>query len=253
MALVDGRPDALVRRGQGSTSTCCSHQLRSSTRRVAPVDRGRSADHARRAASQRLVANDHDQVVVIGLAGLAVGMLVAFVIAGSLARPLTRLADAAADSDRAICPPEPAMCQGRRGPGTGNLVRRDGRPGGAHVRRATILRLERLAPAPHAAHGHEVADRACSRGQRRSRAPSAAGCRRPRGRSHGRYRGPHAAVAHEIEEGAATEADASDRAQSAIDRWHDRAGERGRPSRCPPTGRPACAPIPLTSIRSSTT
>ena len=60
-------------------------------------------------------------------------------------------------------------------------------------------------------------------------------------------------VAHEIEEGAATEADASDRARAAIDRWHDRAGERGRPSRCPPTGRPACAPIPLTSIRSSTT
>ena len=60
-------------------------------------------------------------------------------------------------------------------------------------------------------------------------------------------------VAHEIEEGAATEADASDGHEPRSTAGTTGPASEGRPSRCPPTGRPACAPIPLTSIRSSTT
>jgi signal transduction histidine kinase len=228
-ALVDGLPDALVRRSEeldldlllASAPIVDEAGGRPSTVGAVRI----TLDVQRVTDSVRTITIG---VVVIGLAGLAAGMLVAFVLAGSLARPLTRLADAARRLGRGDLSTRAGQVRGPdevRDLATSfdDMADRVERTfeaqrsfvsNASHQLRTPLtgmkLRIERAAEGsddPELRRQLEAADHEVDR--------MAATVDRM------------LQVAHEIEEGAVTEADASDRAQAAVERWRDRAGERG--------------------------
>ncbi|MGZ8629973.1 MAG: sensor histidine kinase [Actinomycetota bacterium] len=231
-ALVDGQPDALVRRSEEldlDLLLASAPIVGDAGGRPSIVGAVRiTLDVQRVSDSVRTITLG---VVVIGLAGLVAGMLVAFALAGSLARPLTRLADAA------------------RRLGRGDLSTRAGEVRGPDEVRelATSFdemadRVERTFEAQRsfvANASHQLRTPLTGMKLRIERAADQAG----EGGDPDLRRQLDAAdhevdrmagtvdrmlqVAHEIEEGAATEADASDRARAAVERWRDRADGRG--------------------------
>ena len=167
-------------------------------------------------------------LIAIGVAGLVAGLLLAFGLAGSLSRPLTRLAETAKDlgegdlSARAgeVRGPREIEELGRSFDEMAAAGRALG-PGPARVRR------ERLAPAPHAAHGDEAPDRGRDRRRRPRRDPRATARRRPGGRPPLRDRRPVA------RHGARDRGGQPPRGSTwrmplarAVDRWAERAAQR---------------------------
>ncbi len=230
-ALVDGQPDALVRRSEEldlDLLLASAPIVGDASGRPSIVGAVRiTLDVQRVSDSVRTITIG---VVVIGLSGLVVGMLVAFALAGSLAKPLTRLADAA------------------RRLGRGDLATRAGEVRGPDEVQELAAsfdemadRVERTFDAQRsfvANASHQLRTPLTGMKLRIERAAEEAGdagdpdLRRQLEAADlevDRMAGTvdrMLQVAHEIEEGATTEADAGERARAAVDRWLDRAGER---------------------------
>ena len=155
-----------------------SRQPRAPPREIRYSDTEQARHHGRRRArgrpadsigAVRITRNDpggerrrprtHDRLGLGRSAGPAwsSALVIAFGVSGSLARPLTRLAAAAhrlGSGDLSARADDVTGADGDRG--AGRLVRRDGRPRGAHRAGATRVRRERVAPAPDAAHRDEA-------------------------------------------------------------------------------------------------
>ena len=228
-ALTEGQPDALVR-----TSDELDVDLLLASAPIVDDPRGRpvivgavriTLDVQRVTDSVRRATVG---VAVIGLAGLAAGMVVALVLAGSLARPLARLAAAA------------------RSLGGGDLSTRVGDLRGPDEVRDVAGsfdemadRVERTFRAQRsfvANASHQLRTPLTGMKLRIERAADDA--TDPELRSQ--LRAADADVdrmaatvdrmlemAHEVEEGAPTEADAGEAARAGVARWADRSAERG--------------------------
>ncbi len=228
-ALADGEPDALVR-----TSEELDVDLLLASAPIVDDPGGRplivgavriTLDVQRVTDSVRRATLG---IVVIGLAGLAAGMLVALVLAGSLARPLARLAAAARSLGRGDLSTRVGELRGpdevRDVAGSfdemADRVERTFRAQRSFVANASHqlrtpltgmkLRIERAADDatdPDLQAQLEAADVDVDR--------MAATVDRM------------LEMAHEVEEGAPTEADAGEAARAGVARWAERAAERG--------------------------
>ena len=228
-ALVDGQTDALVR-----TSEELDVDLLLASAPIVDDPGGRpivigavriTLDVQQVTDSVRRITT---AIVVIGLAGLLAGMLVAVVLAGSLARPLTRLAAVARNLGRGDLS---SRARPIRGPDEvqelagsfdemADRVERTFRSQRSFVANASHqlrtpltgmkLRIERAADeamAPDLRAQLEAADLEVDR--------MAATVDRM------------LEMAHDVEEGAPTQADAGEAARAGAERWADRATERG--------------------------
>jgi signal transduction histidine kinase len=228
-ALADGEPDALVR-----SSEELDVDLLLASAPIVDDPRGRpvivgavriTLDVQRVTDSVRRATLG---IVVIGLAGLAAGMLVALVLAGSLARPLARLAAAARSLGRGDLSTRVGELRGpdevRDVAGSfdemADRVERTFRAQRSFVANASHqlrtpltgmkLRIERAvddASDPALKAQLEAADQDVDR--------MAATVDRM------------LEMAHQVEEGAPTEADAGEAARAGVARWAERAAERG--------------------------
>ena len=228
-ALVDGEPSAIVRSsdelGDRPAVGLGAHRRRPDGRPVIigavriTLDVQRVSDSVSRVTIV---------VLVIGLAGLLAGMLIAFVLAGSLARPLTKLAAAARSlgngdlsTERATIggPDEIEELAGSFDEMADRVERtfraqREFVANASHQLRTPLtgmkLRVERASDEtddPELRTQLEAADREVDR--------MAATIDRM------------LEMAHEVEEGAPTEADAGEAARAGAERWADRATQRG--------------------------
>ena len=228
-ALVDGEPSAIVRR---SDELAIDLLLSSAPIVDDPDGRPVIIGAVRITLDVQRVSDSVSRVtivvLVIGLAGLLVGMLVAFVLAGSLARPLTKLAAAARSLGKgdlstragAIGGPDEVRELAGSFDEMADRVERTFRAQRSFVANASHqlrtpltgmkLRVERASDEtddPELRTQLEAADREVDR--------MAATIDRM------------LEMAHEVEEGAPTEADAAQAARAGAERWADRATQRG--------------------------
>ena len=122
------------------------------------------------------VRDDVAALIGIGVLALALGLGVAWILAGSISRPLHALADAArrmAGGDLAARAPEPGLERAGRG---GAFLQRDGGPARRVAGVPARLRRRRLPPAPHPTDRTAAAAGGRRREGRRSGGPP----RRPR-------------------------------------------------------------------------
>ena len=152
--------------------------LRAATTRAAtssppPCRSSATAGRSARSRSSRALSAVHSQVrqdvlalIGIGALALVLGLGVAWILAGSIARPLRSLGEAArrrAGGDAR--PAHPSAARASRSGGTG--IQRDGGPARGRARVPAGVRRGRLASAPHAAHGAAPAPRGGGREDRR--------------------------------------------------------------------------------------